>query len=151
MAWRPWAGMAHIVDEGSHFDVPVETIWRFLQSPDHGTSHPEHRNPQAKPLSETSAQVSWEQELEGRTVKVVNRITMFPPLGIVVEQTEGPLAGSKFFNFYTPKGSRTAVTIVGDFRSPTVPEAQLEAIVRRNFEQVFAQDTAALKQFTAKR
>jgi hypothetical protein len=143
--------MVHLVDEGSHFDASVETIWRFLQSSDHGASHADHKNPQAKPLSESSAQVSWEQEMDGRTVKVVNRVTMFPPVGIAIEQIEGPLAGSKFFNFYTPKGAKTAVTIVGDFRSPTVPEGQLEALVRKNFEHVYAQDSAALKQFATKK
>jgi hypothetical protein len=144
--------MVHIVDEGSHFEVPVETIWRFLQSPeDHGRSHPDRRNMQMKVLGETSVQVSWEQEAQGKTVKVVNRVTTFPPLGMMIEQVEGPIAGSKFFNYYTPKGGRTGVTIVGDFHSPMVPEAQLEAVVRKNFAQVFAEDTAALQRFPGKK
>jgi hypothetical protein len=142
--------MVHIVDEGSHFDVPLETIWKFLQAPDdHGRSHPEHRNTVMKPLNESSVQVSWDQDMMGKPVKVVNRVTMFPPLGIVIEQIEGPLAGSKFFNYYTPRGAKTAVTVVGDFRSPMMPEAQLEPMVRQNFEHVFEQDTAALRKFSS--
>jgi hypothetical protein len=142
--------MVHIVDEGSQFDVPLETIWKFLQAPsDHGASHPEHKNMQMKPLSESSVQVSWEQDMEGRPVKVVNRVTMFPPVGIAIEMVEGPLAGSKFFNFYTPRGAKTGVTVVGDFRSPMLPESQLEPVVRKNFDHVFTQDSAALKRFSA--
>ena len=142
--------MPHIVDEGSHFEVPIDTIWKFLNSPaDHGASHAEHRNTQAKPLGENSVQVSWEQDMGGKPVKVVNRITMFPPVGFAVESLEGPLAGSKFFNFYTPKGPKTAVTIVGDFKSPMLPESQIESVVRENFEHVFTQDSAALKAFKA--
>jgi hypothetical protein len=143
--------MVHIVDEGSQFDHPVDVIWKFLQAPDHGTSHPEHKNPQVRPLGETQAQVSWEQDLQGKSVKVVNRITMFPPVGMVIEQVEGPLAGSKFFSFYTPKGAKTGVTVVGDFKSPVLPESQLEPVVRENFERVFAQDTAALKRFSGRK
>jgi Polyketide cyclase / dehydrase and lipid transport len=144
--------MVHIVDEGSQFEVPVDTIWRFLQSPDdHGASHPEHKNMQMKPLGEGSVQVSWEEEMQGRPVKVVNRITMFPPVGIAIEMVEGPLAGSKFFNYYTPKGSKTGVTVVGEFKSPSMPEGQLEPLVRKNFEHVFTQDTAALKRFTPRK
>lgn len=144
--------MVHIVDEGSHFDVPLETIWRFLQAPeDHGASHSDHKNPQMRPLGEATAQVSWEQDLQGKPVKVVNRVTMYPPLGIAIEQTEGPLAGSKFFNFYTPKGARTAVTVVGEFKSPMIPDSQLEPMVRKNFEHVFEQDSAALKRFATRK
>ncbi len=141
--------MVHIVDEGSQFDATVETIWRFLRSPsDHGTSHPEHRNMQATPLSENAAQVSWEQDVAGKSVRVVNRVTAFPPLGSMIEMVEGPLAGSKFFNYYTPKGAKTGVTIVGEFQSPVLPESQIEPMVRENFERVFVQDTAALKKFS---
>jgi hypothetical protein len=144
--------MVHLVDEGSQFDVPVETIWRFLQAPnEHGASHPDHKNLQAKPLGEGSVQVSWEQDLQGKPVKVVNRLTMFPPVGVVIEALEGPLAGSKFFNLYTPKGGKTGVTVVGEFRSPVIPEAQLEALVRQNFERVFTEDTAALKKFAGRK
>ena len=140
--------MVHIVDEGSEFDAPLDKIWRFLQTPEaHGPSHPEHMNNGAKPLSESSLQVTWEQDMDGKTVKVVNRVTMLPPLGLAIEQIEGPLAGSKFFNIYTPKGSKTGVTVIGDFRSPVVPESHLEPMVRKNFEHVFAQDTASLKKF----
>ena len=144
--------MVHITDEGSHFDVPIEMVWKYLQSPeDHGASHPEHMNVQTKPLGEGAFQVSWDQDAGGKMVKVVNRMTMVPPVGFVVEAIEGPLAGSKFFNYYTPKGSKTGVTTVGEFKSPMIPESQLEPMVRQNFEHVFTQDTAALKQFSGKR
>jgi hypothetical protein len=144
--------MVHLVDEGSQFDASIDMIWKFLGSPmDHQASHPQHKNMQAKPLAEDVLQVSWEQEMSGKPVKVVNRVTMIPPVGMVIEMVEGPLAGSKFFNYYTPKGARTAVTIVGDFRSPMLPESQIEPVVRQNFDHVFAQDSAALKQFSSKK
>lgn len=141
--------MVHLVDEGSHFDAPVEMVWKFVQSGDHGSSHRDHENPQMKPLSENSAQVSWEQDMMGQRVKVVNRVTHHAPLGFTVEVLEGPIAGSKFYQFYTPKGPKTGVTIVGEFTSKMIPENQIEAVVRKNFQQVFDEDTAALKKFLA--
>ena len=144
--------MVHLVDEGSQFDASLETIWKYLASPDdHGEAHSDHRNQQSKPLAENVVQVSWEQDVGGKPVKVVNRVTMLPPVGVAIEMLEGPLAGSKFFNFYTPKGAKTGVTIVGEFRSPMLPDSQIEAIVRQNFEHVFNQDTAALKKFASKK
>jgi hypothetical protein len=141
--------MVHLVDEGSQFDAPIDKIWKFLGSPpDHQNSHPEHRNLQAKPVSENVVLVSWEQDFDAQTVKVVNRVTMEPPLGFVVEMLEGPLAGSKFFNIYTPKGDHTDVLIVGEFKSPSLAESQIEPVVRQNFERAFAQDYEALKHYS---
>lgn len=140
--------MVHIVDEGSEFDAPIETIWKFLNSPpDHGASHSDHMNPEAKPINDSMVQVSWEQDMNGQKVKVVNRVTMVAPVGLAIEMLEGPMAGSKFFNYYTPKGSKTGVTIVGDFVMKGMPAATVEQMARKNFEHVFSQDTAALKKF----
>lgn len=143
--------MVHIIDEGGHFDATVETIWKYLQSPsDHGPSHPDHMNVEVKPLSENSAQVSWDQQVQGEKVRVVNRVTNHAPLGFTVEVLEGPIGGSKFFQFYTPKGARTGVTVVGEFTSKMLPENQIEPLVRKNFEQVFTEDTASLKKFSTR-
>lgn len=71
--------MVHIKDEGSHFDAPIETVWKFLRSPpDHGASHRGQRNAQLQPINDTSFIVSMEQEMDGHWVKVANRITIFP-------------------------------------------------------------------------
>jgi hypothetical protein len=143
--------MVRIVDDGGHFDHPVDVVWKYVQSWDHPSAHTDRKNTSAKPLSENSAEVSWEQDVMGKPVKVVSRITSYAPVGTTIEVLEGPLAGSKFFQYYTPMGAKTGVTIVGEFTSKTVPEAQLESIVRQNFEHVFGQDTAALKEFAAKK
>ena len=140
--------MVHVVDEGSEFDAPIETIWAFLQSPaDHGASHPERTHAEATPLGESTTMVSWEQDMNGKKVKVVSRVTAIPPLGLVVEQLEGPMAGSKAFTYYIPRGAKTGVTVVGEFKSPVVPEAQLEPMVRKGLANAFAQDSASLKTF----
>jgi hypothetical protein len=52
--------------------------------------------------------------------------------------------GSKFFAYYRPRGAKTRVTVVGDFTSPTIPSARLEAAVLAFFALEFEQDSAAI-------
>lgn len=143
--------MVHIKDEGSHFDAPIETVWKFLQSPpDHGTSHKGQRNAQMKPINETSFIVSMEQDMGGHWVKVANRITIFPPVAMSIEVIEGPMAGTKMVNIYTPKGAKTGIDVYGDFSMAQMPPAQIEAAVRANLETVFNEDSAAIHSFAKK-
>ena len=44
-----------------------------------------------------------------------SRLTMDAPFGIVQEYLEGPMAGSKNFQYHIPKGDKTGVTVVGEF------------------------------------
>jgi hypothetical protein len=144
--------MVHIKDEGSHFDAPIETVWAFLQSPpDHGASHKSVRNAERKQLSENSVLISQEQNMNGQWVKTANRITFHAPLAIVIDVVEGPMAGTKMVNVYTPKGGKTQIDVYGDFVSPVLPAAQLEAAARANLETVFNEDSAAIKEFHAKK
>ncbi len=144
--------MVHIKDEGSQFDAPLDVVWKYIQSEtDHGSAHTGRRNFQRKPVGETAVELSWEQEMDGKWVKTANRLTFLPPLGFVVEPLEGPLAGSKFVNYYTPKGNKTEVTVVGEWTSKTIPPAMLEKAVWANLEKVFHEDTAGIKQFAAKK
>ncbi len=144
--------MVHVKDEGSHFEAPIETLWKFLQAETHDESHAKStRNRHVKPLGENMVLITEEANMNGQWVKVANRITMFPPLGTVVEVLEGPMAGSKLANLYTPKGAKTQIDVYGEFTSAQIPAAQLEHAVRANLEAVFNDDTAALKEFVAKK
>ncbi len=143
--------MVHLIDEGSHFDAPIDQVWKYLQSDeDHRPAHKGRRNFQRTALNESSFINSWEQDNRGTWVKIVNKVTPLPPVGIAVEFLEGPMAGSKFFNYYTPRGNRTGVTVVGEFTSAQIPASQLEPAVRGVLQEVFEEDTVALKAFTAK-
>lgn len=143
--------MVHIKDEGSHFDAPIETVWKYVQADDHGPAHRSTRNQQMKPLTETSFILTQEQNMNGQWVKTANRITVFPPIGLSIEVLEGPMAGSKMINVYTPKGNKTGIDVYGEFMSKQIPPAQLEAAVRGNLETVFNEDSAAIKAFASKK
>ena len=75
---------------------------------------------------------------------------MFPPTGMIIEITAGPMAGSKMFTLYHPKGNKTEVTIVGDFVSKQIPEDQIEPAVRGMLEMFYNEDVAGLKSFHKK-
>jgi hypothetical protein len=140
--------MPHIKDEGSEFDAPIDTVWKFVMSEDHGPAHKSSRNPQVKPVADNVMLITQEQNFNGNWVKTTNRITQLPPTGFVVEVIEGPLAGSKFINYYTPKGDRTEVTVVGDFTSKAIPENQIEPAVRGYLATVFEEDSIAIREMS---
>jgi|SRR5579871_437428 len=138
--------MVHIEDLGSHFDAPIDLVWKFIRSEDdHGASHADRRNVQGTPDGPSSMRLTWEQNVQGHWVKVANRVTMFPPVAMLVDSLEGPLAGSKFLMYYRPNGARTGVSVVGDFQSATIPAAQLEPMVLASLESAFNDDNASLK------
>jgi hypothetical protein len=141
--------MARINDqEGSKFDAPLDVVWKYLQSPEaHGTAHKGTRNRAMRPINETSFVVSWEQDMKGNWVKVANRITVFPPLGMVAEAIEGPLTGTKMFTTYTPHGSKTEVSIAADVQAPGMPESQLEPMIRAAWEMAFNEDSEGIRVF----
>ena len=144
--------MVHLEDLGSQFDAPLDTVWKFIQSDgDHGQSHANRRNIQGAPAPEGGMRVSWEQNVQGNWVKVVNHVTTFPPIAMMVHSLEGPLAGSKFMFYYKPDGHKTGVNVVGDFHSAVIPPAQLEAMVMASLEEAYNEDNASLRRLAAKK
>jgi hypothetical protein len=140
--------MPHIKDEGSLFDAPLEKIWKYLDSPeDHSRAHKGSRNVQRTKVNDNTFLVSREQNMGGKWVKVSVRITPHAPVGSALEMVEGPMAGSKWFNFYEPKGNRTAVTVVGEFKAASLPPNQVEPAVMAFLQQSFDEDNAALREF----
>jgi hypothetical protein len=139
--------MVHIRDEGGRFDASIQTVWRYLNTGDiHGKVHTNSRNRQVKPIGDYTSMVMMELNWNGNWVKVVNRVTVLPPLGVVTEFIEGPFAGSKMFTVYSPEGiDRTAVEVYGEFLSPALPPEQIEAAARKWLEDSYLEDAPALK------
>ena len=141
--------MVFVRDEGSVYNAPLEDVWRFLSSgPAHAEAH-HHRNVDRKTLPGNAGEYSWEQDFAGKAERFTMRWTSFPMFGIAYEVLEGPFTGSKFFAYYRPRGNKTRVTIVGDFVSPTIPPARLEAAVLGFFALEFEQDSTAISAMIA--
>lgn len=136
--------MVFVRDEGSVYNAPLEEVWRFLSSDERHSAAHHHRNPSRKELPGNSGEYSWEQEFEGKEERFTMRWTAFPRFGIAYEVLEGPFVGSKFFVYYRPRGARTRVTIVGEFVSPSIPEARLETSILGFFAREFEQDSSAI-------
>ena len=84
----------------------------------------------------------WENAVGGRAVKIKVRSSLYPPLGTAGEFLEGPFAGSKFFNIYTPKNQRTYITVAGEWKSPSIPEGKLKKAVLSILDKEFGEDVA---------
>ena len=136
--------MVFVRDEGSVYNATLEQVWKFLSANDRHTEAHVHRNVTRKSLPGNSGEYSWEQDFEGRSERFTMRWTSFPSFGVAYEVLEGPFVGSKFFSYYRPRGPKTRVTVVGDFVSPTIPPARLEASVLGFFAREFEQDSAAI-------
>jgi hypothetical protein len=73
------------------------------------------------------------------------QFTTHHPLGVAVEVLEGHLKGSKAFTYFTPNEETTGVTVVGNFKSATLPDDQLRQEVSSMVENSFDEENAYLK------
>jgi len=131
--------MVFIFDEGSSFKAPIDKVWKLNQSQGEH-SHPSLRNQSGEQQGENFI-LSYETQMpDGSWAKSKVKTTAFPPVGIAFETLEGPMAGSKSFQFYTPKGNETGVTVVGEYVSKGVPDAALKGAVLAFLGAVFDED-----------
>lgn len=142
--------MVFIEDSGSFFEAPLDRIWKLAEAHNKELNkiHPAMKNSKSEMIGENSSIVSYESDVQGQTIKSRIKITMYYPLGMAFEMLEGPLAGSKFFNYYIPKGNRTGVTVVGEFKSPVMSDEMTKQTVLSFLEHGFSEDVAYLKKMT---
>ena len=139
--------MVYVVDEGSEFDVPIDKIWRYNQS-ETEHNHPSMRNTQLSMEGQSMVLTYDSVGRDGTTTKSKTKITPLPPVGFWVEMLEGGFAGTKFLNYYVPKGDRTAVTVVGDWASTSISQDKLKKAALDYLQMVFEEDSANLEKFS---
>jgi len=138
--------MVFFLDEGGEFPIPRDALWKFLSNNEvHRAAHSSRRNLTVQSEGPSTRTLRMEALLDGSWVPIANRITMFPPLGMVSEMLEGPFAGSRVFSFYVPRGATTEARIVGELASPTLDAPHLEAAYREFLEQAYREDREALE------
>lgn len=145
--------MVFIEDRDGVFDAPIDKVWRLAQ--EHATNgakiHPGFKNFMTDMEGENVFASTWEEDINGQTVKMKEKGTIFYPLGVAYEFLDGPFTGSKYFVYYVPqKDGKTKVVMAGDFKSappdPTVDdEERIRSIVLSAFEKVFGEDCAYLE------
>jgi hypothetical protein len=139
--------MVFILDDGAYFKAPLDKVWKLLEA--HGADgpkiHPDDKNQKMEMAANNVMVAEWENVVGGRVVKIKVRFSLYPPLGTAGEFIEGPFAGSKFFNIYSPRNQRTYITVVGEWKSPSIPEDKLKKAVFSMLEKEFGEDVAYLK------
>ena len=135
--------MVFIHDEGSEFHASIDKVWKLNES-EGVHSHPSLRNSRTEMEGEHPILRYETQMPDGSWAKNKVRMTLLPPVGIAFETLEGPMAGSKSFQYYTPKGAKTGITVVGEWVSPGVPDAVIKGAVLKFLETVFKEDQANL-------
>jgi hypothetical protein len=145
--------MVFIEDREGVFDAPIDKVWKLGKA--HFTEgskiHPTAKNVVTEMINEQTFTNSWEEEINGQTVRIKMKGTIFYPLGVAFETIEGPFSGSTHFIYYIPRtDNKTNVVVAGDFRSistdPTVgDDERLRSIVLSTFEKVFNEDCEYLK------
>ena len=134
--------MVFLIDEGSVFDAPVDKIWKYLSSDQH-----QHKisNVISREVNGNSVVITAERNIMGKMVRTRIRNTLYPPLGMIQEHLEGPTAGSRALLYYTPRGDKTAVTVVGDFTISGIDEKQTKEAVLTQSQAIFEEDNSNLK------
>ena len=140
--------MVFVSDEGSYLEAPLETVWKFMGSGDpHSQAHVSMRHRAQKIVSAGVMEATMERRWRGEWVAVTNRLSLFPPLGFVVEALAGPFAGSKSFQVFRSEGARTRADVYGEFVSPTIPAAELKAAALEYLSITFDEDAPAIRTF----
>ena len=133
--------MVYIVDEGSELDMPLEKLWEYLPS----ESHKHSAKVISRELQGNVLTLTSERDVDGKAVRSKLRMTMYPPLGVAQEHLEGPTAGSKVFTFYTRKGNKTSITVVGEYKMAGASDEAAKKAVMQMLERSFNEDLATIK------
>ncbi len=136
--------MVFVIDDGSEFNAPLDKVWALAKSEAYH-QHSFQKNVKVT-MEGQNPILSFETPTpDGRTVRQSIRITNHPPLGFNLEYLDGDFAGTKAMQYYTPKGNKTGVTVVGEWVSKTVQPDMLKSMVLKNLETAFNEDQENLK------
>jgi hypothetical protein len=99
----------------------------------------------SREVSGNSVVLTSERNLMGKKAQVKVKNTLYPPFGMVQEHLEGPLKGSRAFQYYIPKGNKTGVTVVGDYVAEGLDDQTVRQAVLQQAQVAFDEDNSNLK------
>ena len=146
--------MVFIEDREGVFDTSIDNVWKLVQAhiTDCSKIHPRFKNIITDMESENVFICTWEEDINGQTRKMKEKVTIFYPLGVAYEFVGWPFIGSKYFVYYVPQeDNKTKVIMAGDFKLASQPnfsinnEEDQRSIVLSAFEKVFNEDCTYLK------
>jgi hypothetical protein len=145
--------MVFIEDRDGVFNASIDKVWKLVQAhvADGAKIHPRFKNITTDIENENTFTCTWEENINGQTRKMMEKGTIFYPLGVAYEFIEGPFLGSKYFVYYIPQeDNKTRVIMAGDFKLAPADlsidnEKDQRSIVLSAFEKVFNEDCIYLK------
>lgn len=137
--------MVYILDEGSEFDATLDGIWEYMNS-DTEHDHKSIKMIGMEPAGENSFVMTNEVTMPNMpTVRNKIKFTMYAPFGFVEEYLEGPMTGTKSFQYYIPKGKKTGVTVVGNFVVAGMDDDMTKRIAMSILDTLFNEDSENLR------
>ena len=141
--------VVHVTDDGL-FDVPVDKIWKYLADENPATHA--HKTVRGQKVLEKKGNYQiLEMEVENpdgkSTRKEKVKMTLSPPKGFEWEVLNGPMAGTKFNNSYTPQGSKTKVSVAGEFKIQGMDDSTTKKAILAYLETMFNEDQENLRRF----
>jgi hypothetical protein len=144
--------MVYFEDTGSVIEAPIEFVWEYLVSEQHGPVHSKSaRKFELKETVGPTSLVSAERYLNGKWSTFVSKSTDFAPFCICNEEVEGDFAGSKFVLLYRPKGNRTQVDVYGDVQSKVFTPDEAKKTYLKLLENAYEEDVSVISKLHKKR
>ena len=140
-------------DASTMYDVPLDVLWEFMEDAEvHGNAHhPTLRHFEAKEISPTCFEATYETLKRGKWRWSRSRHTVYPPICKIGEHLEGDYAGTVLLFHYWPVGKRTRVEIWARLRSTVLSARKLRAHWRETFASAYKEDVAVLPKFLKQR
>ncbi|MCI4350456.1 MAG: hypothetical protein L3K15_02945 [Thermoplasmata archaeon] len=149
----PSPSMTYFEDRGTVLDAPLEVVWDFMEKDEefHPKAHATTlRNFESKQLSDVTILLSCEVRNGGRWRKMVARLTTIRPAVRILEELEGPYAGSKTVHIYSPRGTKTATDVLFYMRSSELTPSEIKRDRLRTYASSHAEDVPYLRRFVRK-
>ena len=145
--------LVYFEDLGGVYDAPIEVVWDFMEKDEefHPKAHKSTvRNFKSKRLSEISIILRWEQREGPRWRKKFARMTEVRPSVRILEEIEGPDAGSQTVHIYRPKGNSTVVDVLSYRRSTIDSPGQIRKKWLRKFASAYREDLPYFRAYARK-
>jgi hypothetical protein len=142
--------MTYFKDLGAVIDAPLDFVWRYRTSEDHGSAHTRNaRNFGLKEMIGTTAVIEAERKIGDRWAPFVSKSTDFSPFCVCNEEIEGDFAGTRYVLLYHPDGQKTRIDVYGDVQSSVYPPEEAERVFLGLLKSAYEDDVAVIAKLRA--
>lgn len=136
------------------YDAPLETVWDFMQKDEefHPKAHKVTlRDWEEERLSEVTQLVRYKQVEDGVWRQFVARLTEIRPSVRILEEIEGPFAGSRIVHVYVPRGTKTVVDVLAYMHSSEYSPTEIKRRKLHRWARAYQEDLPHFRAFVRQR